>query len=82
MIVRIVVQGDAAVVHTGPSQKEGICMTIPAYRVRPKFKELGPEPLIGFFAASLAVTRRLDTNEDIPLDVLQIGDRVPTPEKW
>ena len=83
MIVKVVVRGHAAHISSSPSDPNRVVMTAPASRVRPRFpRSADPAAeLVGYFVATEASTKNVTTHESIPLDVIELGERVPAPEK-
>ena len=89
MIVKIEIEGDRAVLSTHPSEKPGVNQVESAGRLRCRFVERGARRMVGFFLADEATASivtlvdGVETPSSVPLDILEIGDRVPTPkEAW
>lgn len=82
MIVKVEIEGETAMICTKPGDKPAVRMEVPASRVRKRFKSASTHAgkLTGYFSATEAVAKNIETNEEYPLDVVELGDPVPMPE--
>ena len=80
MIVKVEIVNDVARMTSAPDEKGGIDMRVPASRVRSKFPAGNSPVLVGYFIATYAVTKDPKTGDEFPLDVVELGDRVPAPK--
>ena len=83
MIVKVEIRGDVATMTSAPGEKPRIDMHVPASRVRAKFPAGSGPSLVGYFIATNAVSKDPKTGDEFPLDVVELGERVPPPkEGW
>lgn len=79
MMVKVAIVGEVAFLISDPRQEPRLLMQVPARQVRCRFQERA-QILAGYFNVSEAVSRNTATQEEYPLDVLEIGERMPVPQ--